>query len=292
MLRRVRDLVGAGFAQCVIGNHELNLLRDVDKHGNGWWVSPDQLSEHPAAPITPDDKREMLRFLMGLPLVLERADLRVVHACWNGSAIAALRERQAVGATVLDLYREYSGRLRERWSSGALVEALKSEYRDFGPFLRDPDWSPVLLPTIGRMDSEYQMSNPVCIVTSGEERPTGEPFWAGGRWRMVERVRWWEEYQQATPVVVGALLAPVLQAQTVYADKYGPDLSRASRRTTGWVGDGTSIASISASAVATRSAPAENRSIIAAWRRCGCRNGGWFTTTAGSWEIGAPGASH
>ena len=192
VLRRVMALVGSGRAQGIIGNHELNLLRDVDKHGNAWWVSPAEPSEFPAAPIAAADKAGIHHFLSGLPLALERPDLRVVHACWNAAALATLRRRQADGASVLDLYNEYVDRLGERWTSGPLAAALRSEWGAHGDRLPDPDWTPVLMPTLGQMDSENQMSNPVCIVTSGEERPTETPFWAGGRWRMVERVRWWE----------------------------------------------------------------------------------------------------
>src|SRR3954465_7869081 len=34
----VRGLVEAGCAQCVLGNHELNLLRGQEKHGNAWFL--------------------------------------------------------------------------------------------------------------------------------------------------------------------------------------------------------------------------------------------------------------
>lgn len=224
VLAKVRALVAAGHAQCIIGNHELNLLRDVEKHGNDWWVSPGAASEFPAVPIAAADKDASLEFLSGLPLALERTDLRVVHACWNEAAISTLRRREADGESVLALYREYTDALNDRWTSGPRVDALRAEWDEYGEFLRDPEWNPVLLPTIGQMDSEYQMSNPVCIVTSGEERPTHEPFWAGGRWRMVERVRWWEHYEDAVPVIVGHYWRRFSEAHTVYADKYGPDL--------------------------------------------------------------------
>lgn len=224
VLNRVRTLVAAGRAQCVIGNHELNLLRDVDKHGNAWWSQPDQPSEYPAARATRELKREMHRFLATLPLALERDDLRVVHACWNDEAVAMLRERGANGGTALELYREYADRVGQRWRRGPLAEAVEREWREHGDRLRDRDWNPILLRTIGQMDSEYQMSNPVCVVTSGEERPTDTPFWAGGRWRMVERVHWWERYADDRPVIVGHYWRRFTEAKTVYADKYGPDL--------------------------------------------------------------------
>lgn len=224
VLRRVQELVGAGRAQCIVGNHELNLLRDVEKHGNDWWVKPGEPSEHPAVSIDAAAKLESLAFLAALPLALERDDLRVIHACWNDAAIATLREHETGGASVLEVYEEYAGRVQERWTDGALVERLREEYRQYRHSLTDPDWAALPLRAIGQMDSDFQMNNPVCVVTSGEERPTDAPFWAGGRWRMVERVRWWEVYDEAAPVVVGHYWRRFTQAQTVYADKYGPDL--------------------------------------------------------------------
>lgn len=224
VLHCVRDLVEAGRAQCIVGNHELNLLRDVRKHGNDWWVGPGEPAEFPAAPVSAAEKAGLLRFLAGLPLALERGDLRVVHACWRATAIETLRRRGPEARSVLALYAEYSERLRDRWSAGPLAEALRSEWAEHGARLHDPDWVPMLLPTVARMDSEYQMGNPVRIVTSGEERPATEPFWAGGRWRMVERVRWWEHYEDDIPVIVGHYWRRFSEARTVYADKYGPDL--------------------------------------------------------------------
>ncbi len=87
VLKKVMALVEAGRAQCILGNHELNLLRDVEKHGNSWWANPARHNEHPAKPVSPDDKATMMRFLETLPIALERPDLRVVHACWNAAAI-------------------------------------------------------------------------------------------------------------------------------------------------------------------------------------------------------------
>ncbi|MFQ5634758.1 MAG: metallophosphoesterase [Gammaproteobacteria bacterium] len=224
VLRRVMSLVAAGRAQCIVGNHELNLLRDVAKHGNDWWVNPAAPGEFPAAPVALDARAGLRDFLAGLPLALERADLRIVHACWNAGAVAMLRARQSGGAAVRELYDEYEQRLHRRWSAGPTAAALAADWRRYGRRLRDPDWQAVLVPTMGRMDRDYQMENPVRILTSGEECLAAEPFWAGGRWRMVERVRWWRRYAHRTPVIVGHYWRRFSQAGTVYADKYGPDL--------------------------------------------------------------------
>lgn len=51
-------------------------------------------------------------------------------------------------------------------------------------------------------EEQSQMGNPVKVLTSGAERVAPQSFYASDKWRMVERVRWWEKYQDV-PVVVG-----------------------------------------------------------------------------------------
>ena len=108
--------------------------------------------------------------------------------------------------------------------SPARTARLGHEWRELAPVWKDRDRRPRLLPTIAQMDREYQMNNPVRVLTSGEETETGTPFWAGGKWRMVERVRWWERYDDSVPVVIGHYWRRFGAAQAVYVDKYGPDL--------------------------------------------------------------------
>ena len=224
VLMKVMALVAAGRAQCILGNHELNLLRDEEKDGNSWWVNPDNPNEHPAEPVKPADKPAMISFLESLPIACERADLRVVHACWNADAIAELRSREADGLTVKTLYTEYLEKIIGRWQSGPAAAAYAAEWREYHERLKDPDWTPVFLPGKARTDREYQMCNPVCIATSGEEQETAEPFWAGGKWRMVHRVKWWEGYDDPQSVIVGHYWRRFVKARTVFSDKYGPDL--------------------------------------------------------------------
>ena len=45
----------------------------------------------------------------------------------------------------------------------------------------------------------------------GEERVAAEPFWAGGKWRMVERVKWWENYDDEIPVISRAQPTPEIE---------------------------------------------------------------------------------
>ncbi len=58
--------------------------------------------------------------------------------------------------------------------------------------------------------------NPLKVLTCGLERQTPEPFFAGNKWRFVERVAWWNSYSEATPVVVGHYWRSTLPAQTTH----------------------------------------------------------------------------
>jgi hypothetical protein len=224
VLKKVMALVDAGCAQCILGNHELNLLRDEEKHGNSWWANPAKYNEHPAEIVRADDKVRMMRFLERLPIALERADLRVVHACWNAAAIAELRARESEGLTVVALFQEYLDSILSQWKGGPIAAAYAKEWREHHLHLSDPEWAPIYLPAKAQMDREYQMSNPVCISTSGEEHETAAPFWAGGKWRMVDRFRWWENYDEQIPVIIGHYWRRFSEARTVFSDKFGPDL--------------------------------------------------------------------
>ena len=61
----------------------------------------------------PEAKRvEMLAFLRELPLLLERVDLRVVHACWWPEAVASLPERGDIATLSRDWQRQIDTKLK------------------------------------------------------------------------------------------------------------------------------------------------------------------------------------
>ena len=43
----------------------------------------------------------------------------------------------------------------------------------------------------------------MCVLTCGSETLAAAPFYAGGRWRFVERAAWWNGYRDTTPVIIG-----------------------------------------------------------------------------------------
>ena len=47
VIERVMALVHRGLAQCLLGNHELNLLRGARKAGNAWLLDPNRAEQQP-----------------------------------------------------------------------------------------------------------------------------------------------------------------------------------------------------------------------------------------------------
>jgi hypothetical protein len=200
----VRDLVERDLAQCVLGNHELNVLRASRKDGNGWFFERD----HDAASgkftgwrCANADQREWITdFYAELPVTLERADLRVVHAAWHKEAAELL---PTGASSTLAAYNSFADRLEADARASGLAARADAEEAAHYTAITDSSASVPLLEHSGRQDELYQMGNPLRVLTSGPERLTATPFFAQGKWRMLERVKWWDEYQHATPVIFG-----------------------------------------------------------------------------------------
>lgn len=180
VVRTVRELMERGLADCVLGNHELNLLLEKRREGNEWfWGETQELREGGRVPqaLADDATREELRaFLRQLPLLLERSDLRAVHAAWHPSMKGKL---SLVSGDAAAVFRKYERRINASLSREGI--ALNSHHADL----------------------RRQNLNPVTVATSGFERPTPTPFWAGGRLRKVERVAWWQDYRDRRAIVFG-----------------------------------------------------------------------------------------
>jgi len=204
VIERVQDLVERDLAQCVLGNHELNLLRNASKEGNRWFIDPDHPEQRgdffASKPAPPHRKADWATFFETLPLALERADLRLVHAAWHAPSIAILR---ATDAPTIQVFDEYAARSNADLFESGLGAAADSERLAHADAIFDSKRPVPLLRNLGLRDEHFQMTNPLRIVTSGVERVTDTPFWAGGKWRMCDRVRWWNEYHDDIPVIIG-----------------------------------------------------------------------------------------
>jgi hypothetical protein len=177
VVRWVKRCVDEHGGQCVLGNHELNLLRAERKDGNGWFFG--EREGGPQVLADDQDREEIRDFLWKLPVAMEREDLRVVHACWREDAMSEIRAESSKESA---LQRDV-----------ALPDALAEALNDLSIDLHDRDQAPPLHPVLVEAELHEQNLNPIKLVTSGLERETESPFWAGGRWRVVERAPWFEQ---------------------------------------------------------------------------------------------------
>lgn len=96
----VREMVEAGHAQLVMGNHEYNALGYTEKNSQQEYLRShnprhkrviketlEQYANHPA------DWADVLKWIYTLPLFLEFDSFRVVHACWDQCLIDEYKQR-------------------------------------------------------------------------------------------------------------------------------------------------------------------------------------------------------
>ncbi|MDR3418111.1 MAG: metallophosphoesterase [Nevskia sp.] len=203
----VRSLVESDRACCLLGNHEMNLLRLARKQGNGWaWPEPEDHDLRHGGfgncrRLDAAGRDELFAFIRGLPLALEREDLRIVHACWHAPAIEAVRTHGV--SDPIALYRQVERDILQRLDGTPLGEQARLEEQAFDAIATDPDRPPPPVPNLTRRDELYQNGNTVRAITSGIEQPAVRPFFNTGKWRLLHRVRWWEDYRDPVPVVFG-----------------------------------------------------------------------------------------
>jgi hypothetical protein len=200
----VSNLVNRDLAQCVLGNHELNLLRQERKEGNGWHFEDNHDHQegkfNSARALTAEHRPALRSFLESLPLALERSDLRLVHAAWDRPSIAEVRSSTL---TALDLYDLHERVGIRRAQETGLTERAHAERAAHKGNLKDLHFPMPLLPNVAALEEVQQLSNPVRIITSGIERAARKPFFASGKWRMADRIPWWDDYEDSTPVIIG-----------------------------------------------------------------------------------------
>lgn len=204
LFARLRD---AGIAYGVAGNHELNLLADDAKEGNGWylghadhaWVDGRYVSFGSRA-ATPSERAAVRVTLGELPLVLERRDLRVVHASWDPDAAALLPEEGDIAGLAAAWAAEIDADLAAR-GVPERAAAERAAYSELRSFEHAPDRH---LGAVAEEDAAHQARNPVKLLTSGAEVevPVGSHFYVSGKWRFVTRDRWWRRPVDR-PTVVG-----------------------------------------------------------------------------------------
>ncbi len=197
--------VASGRASAVIGNHEVNLIRADIKDGSGWFfderVARDTPKYAPFQRVAPEQRQALLAFAEALPAILERDDLRIVHAAWHSPAIAAVRALPP--GSLRRQYDTWEALAYEHAERTGLDQRMAAEREQWGHDLDDPEHTPPRLPAHAEHEANKQSMNPLKVLTSGLERGGSRPFYAGGKWRFVERVPWWETYRDDVPVIMG-----------------------------------------------------------------------------------------
>jgi len=214
VVKRVQRLVQNGHALCILGNHEINLLLDDVKDGSGWFFDEryqqDRRNYGRFVRTPQEDKPAIRRFLGSLPVALVRRDIRVVHAAWTRLAIEAVKSVTCGKAAAQ--YKMWNHAARSSAQATGLLARYLHEKKTWADHLESETSPPPFLTAFAEFEVMQQMVNPLKVLTSGVEVPAPEPFFAGNRWRFSDRVSWWDEYDEDTPVVFGhywRLLAPL-----------------------------------------------------------------------------------
>ncbi|QXZ08311.1 metallophosphoesterase [Comamonas sp. Y33R10-2] len=205
VLALVAAMLAAGKAHAVLGNHEINLLREDAKDGSGWFfdsrVESDQPKYAPFARMSAADAPAILQQLSQLPIALEREDLRIVHAAWRPEQIAMIRELPTGSARAS--YDHFEKLANAQALTHCIAQRMRQEALSWPHSLEDHRYEPPFLPAHSESELGKAMVNPLKVLTAGVERECRNPFYAGGKWRFVERVGWWNEYNEAPAVIVG-----------------------------------------------------------------------------------------
>lgn len=220
--KRVRTLMEHGNAYCILGNHELNLLikdkrfndgRPKIKAGNEWFHGltelvnkADPTSIQPQFLLTtPEERTEIRDFFRPLPLVITGPGIRIVHSCWNDTAIDTLLGDTRPPEDIHDHYEAVCKQTIAEKVRSYLTHNQTENPNNLGieEWLSSLDRSHEL-----RIFAELtlQNDNPVKVITSGLEKhlePNQQPYEAGKKMRYVQRDRWWTRYTDDEIVVCG-----------------------------------------------------------------------------------------
>lgn len=205
VIQLVQTLMEAGNAYSILGNHEVNLLIDDVKDGSGWFFDERyaaDLKNYAPFQRTPPDRRQAVRdFLGGLPVALVRDDIRIVHAAWSTPAVKAIQELPI--GTIAEQYKTWEYAAQSTAEASGLFQRYLAEKTLWASQLEDEKNPPPFLHAIAEYEATQQMVNPLKVLTSGVEQQAKTAFFAGNRWRFSDRVNWWDNYEDKTPVVIG-----------------------------------------------------------------------------------------
>ena len=113
-IRLIRTMVENNNAHAILGNHEINAIvfHLKDKGGKPLFKEPKKNNLALFKTINeflafPEEWKSHLRWMRRLPLFLDFGDLRIVHACWSGSAINVVKSAYEEKRGKKSIFREY-----------------------------------------------------------------------------------------------------------------------------------------------------------------------------------------
>ena len=195
----VRRQMDADRARCILGNHELSVLRREYKKYNAWFF-PDEPEWAPKKNAAPIAMRRLSKdahiegvwdFFNSLPVALEREDVRAVHAAWDSEHIETLRDQDLPAHRLFDHGPKNDLPEPPRYAD----EADETPPHDHE---RDHAWE--------AKEMAAQNDNPIRYATSGGERAVTQREdigWYGHKWRPLARDPWWKSYREDPHVIIG-----------------------------------------------------------------------------------------
>ncbi|ULJ60940.1 metallophosphoesterase [Wielerella bovis] len=200
-----RQIHLAGNAFMVLGNHEINLLMHEPKDGSGWFfdcrVEKDSYHYAPWQRLPEKQRNSLIQFLQQQPLILQRPDLRIVHAAWLPQSIEKIKENQ--NSNIIQLIQEWDDELHCCIKHAPWFDDYLEEQRQYAHGLENNCVPPPMLHATATHDIYRSSRHPVRALTCGIEKAADAPFFAGGRWRFSVRNPWWEDYTDSADVVIG-----------------------------------------------------------------------------------------
>jgi hypothetical protein len=142
----------------------------------------------------------MLEWLDIWPLVLQRDDLRIVHAAWDSLALERL---QLGSGPIAEQFQHWDRLADEQLDASGLMQRAEMEHAEHRHHYGDEKYPMRMLQAYGTREEARQMLNPLRVLTSGVERCAEAPFYTNGQWRFARRVPWWDGYVDDIPVVIG-----------------------------------------------------------------------------------------
>jgi hypothetical protein len=132
VIRIVRPMIERGSALAVMGNHEFNAIAYATPRSGGGYFRDHNAKNYQQHRVFldayeyTDDYHELIDWFGRLPMWLDLGDLRVVHACWDGEAIARIgRNYDSAGSLSNSLL--YASCTRGNWEFKAVETLLKGK---------------------------------------------------------------------------------------------------------------------------------------------------------------------